>query len=66
MLMKASYLILSAASLGLLVFEAPSGGLMTTTPAVGKVESKPSKHSNQNVTMRSRHFVFIGAYHGGK
>lgn len=66
MFAKASYIVLSAASLGLLLFEAPRGQLLTTTPERGKVEHKAPDSSTNNPTVRSAHFVFIGGYHGGK
>lgn len=70
MFAKASYILLSAASLGLLFFEAPRGQLLTRTPERGKVEQKarpdsPNSSTN-NPTVRSAYFVFIGGYHGGK
>lgn len=67
MLMKASYILLSTASLGLLMFEAPRGALLTSAPDRGKVERKDRDNPTGagNVTVR-RHFVFIGGIHGGK
>jgi hypothetical protein len=70
MFVKASYLVLSLASLGLLLFEAPRGQLLTSKPELGKVEHKAAANSpnspNNNHTVRSAHFVFIGGFHGGK
>lgn len=69
MIMKASYILLSVASLGLLLFEAPRGSMLTSSPERGKVERKdrdnPTGAGNANI--RNRHmFLFIGGYHGGK
>lgn len=68
MFAKASYIVLSTATLGLLLFEAPRGGLLTGTPERGKVEHQaaPDSHSSNTHTVRSAHFVFIGGFHGGK
>jgi len=73
MFMKASYILLSVASLGLLLVEAPHGALLTSTPERGKVERKDhpgppgsAPGSGQTRTVRSAYFVFIGGYHGGK
>lgn len=69
MFAKASYILLSAASLGLLLFEAPRGNLLTKTPERGKVEQKDQPAvagSPHPRTVRSAYFVFIGGYHGGK
>jgi hypothetical protein len=71
MLTKATYIVLSLASLGLLLFEAPRGQLLTSKPERGKVEHKAASDSstspnNNNPTVRSAYFVFIGGYHGGK
>jgi len=66
MIAKASYILLSAASLGLLLFEAPRGKLLTGTPERGKVEQQAQPASAGSHTVRSAYFVFIGGYHGGK
>ena len=69
MFMKASYLLLSTASLGLLLFEAPRASLLTSTPERGKVQRSASQAvPTGNTTVRGGpHFVFIGGgYHGGK
>jgi hypothetical protein len=65
---KASYILISTASLGLLMFEAPRGNLLTTTPDRGKVEQKanPASADPNKPTARGAYFVFIGGYHGGK
>lgn len=65
MIMKASYILLSVASLGLLMFEAPSGALLTGAPQRGKVAKKTGPGPGGQ-TIRSAHFVFLGGYHGGK
>ena len=69
MVAKASYIVLSLASLGLLLFEAPRGNLLTGAPERGKVEQQanPSPNGpNTSRNVRSHYFVFIGGYHGGK
>ena len=63
-MLKAGYILLSAASLGLMLFEAPSGDLLTSTPERGKVERKINP--NAKTTVRAPMFVFLGGYHGGK
>lgn len=67
MFAKASYIVLSVASLGLLLFEAPRGNLLTGAPERGKVEqqAQPATPGSSH-TVRSAYFVFIGGYHGGK
>ncbi|PRP97496.1 hypothetical protein ENSA5_33890 [Enhygromyxa salina] len=66
MLLKASYILLSTASLGLLLFEAPRGALLTRSPDRGKVERQDKATPTGNVTIRRPYFVFLGGYHGGK
>jgi hypothetical protein len=68
MITKAIYILLSTASLGLLLFEAPRGGLLTSAPERGKVERQAhsSGSGGSGSTIRSPGFVFIGGYHGGK
>jgi hypothetical protein len=68
MLMKASYILLSTASLGLLLFEAPRASLLTRTPDRGKVQRQAQTIPSGNATVRGGpHFVFLGGgYHGGK
>jgi hypothetical protein len=69
MLMKASYILLSTASLGLLLFEAPRASLLTSAPDRGKVQRQAqSAVPTGNTTVRGGpHFVFLGGgYHGGK
>jgi hypothetical protein len=64
---KVLYLVLSAGSLGLLLFEAPRGALLTTTPEVGKAQRDPaSAGSGSGSTIRTPHYVFLGGFHGGK
>lgn len=65
MVRLALYAILSAGSLGLLLFEAPRGALLTTAPETGKVgKSAPDKSGR---TVRGTGFIFLGGgYHGGK
>jgi hypothetical protein len=70
MLMKASYVLLSLASLGLMMIEAPRGALLTRAPERGKVERQegavPLASANNRHTVRAATFVFLGGYHGGK
>lgn len=71
MVMKISYIALSLAALGLLLVEAPRGGLLTLTPdkeAVKHEAGKPYRY-----TPRSRGLFVawglgyaMGGYHGGK
>ena len=63
MLTKILYIVLSGASLGLLLFEAPGGALLTGKPDRGKVERGQNPVGG---TVRTPGFVFIGGYHGGK
>jgi hypothetical protein len=68
MILKGSYILLSAASLLLLLFEAPRASLLTSTPDRGKVERKATP-VGQTGTVRGSgaYFVFLGGgYHGGK
>lgn len=67
MFAKASYVVVSLASLGLLLFEAPRGNLLTSAPERGKVEQQNRPTApNARPTVRSAYFVFIGGYQGGK
>ena len=69
MFAKASYILISTATLGVMFFEAPRGKLLTRTPDRGKVEQKAnaaSSTSPDKPTARGAYFVFIGGYHGGK
>jgi hypothetical protein len=68
MFMKASYILLSTASLGLLLLEAPRASLLTSAPERGKVERQANPATAGNNTVRGGpHFVFLGGgYHGGK
>jgi hypothetical protein len=66
MVLKASYAVFSLASVGLLLFAAPSGALFTSKPERGKVERRVDPAAS-NGTVRRPHFVFIGGgYQGGK
>lgn len=62
---KVLYLVLSAGSLGLLLFEAPRGALLTTTPEVGKAQ-RDAANPGTGSTIRTPHYVFLGGFHGGK
>lgn len=63
MILKAVYILSSAAGLALLLVAAPSGALLTSTPERGKVERKANP---QSTTVRTPMFVYLGGYHGGK
>lgn len=66
MVAKVLYLVLSAGSLGLLLFEAPRGALLTTTPEVGKAQRAAAASGSGSTTIRTPHYVFLGGFHGGK
>jgi hypothetical protein len=69
MIMKSTYILLSGASLLLLLFEAPRASLLTRAPVHGKVERQAHVATpTGNTTVRGGpHFVFLGGgYHGGK
>ena len=71
-MLKIAYWVVSASTLGLLTFEAPSGALLTSAPERGKVtlqKPKPGTTSGANPTVRGAGAFFIwssGGYHGGK
>lgn len=67
MYLKASYILLSAASLLLLLFEAPRAGVLTGAPERGKAERGANPAAQTGTVRGGPHFVFIGGgYHGGK
>lgn len=63
MVMKATYVVLSLAAIGLLAVEAPHASWLTSTPERGKVERKTNPKGG---TVRMPVFVFLAGYHGGK
>ncbi|MEM7157348.1 MAG: hypothetical protein AAF799_31165 [Myxococcota bacterium] len=66
---KIAYWVLGASSMGLLMFDAPSGSLLTSEPERGKVTmSKPDKNGESKRTVRGGPtFIWLGGgYHGGK
>lgn len=67
-MLKIAYWVVSAGTLGLLAFEAPSGALLTTAPERGKVTSKPADKSKPTVRGGGAFFIWAsgGGYHGGK
>lgn len=70
-MLKIVYLVVSAATLGLLAFEAPSGSLLTSSPDRGKVKIGPEgKPAAGGTTVRGGPaFIWIGGgggYRGGK
>jgi hypothetical protein len=67
MIMKASYILLSATSLSLLLFEAPRASLLTGTPDRGKVQREANPKTPVGTVRGGPHFIFLGGgYHGGK
>ncbi len=66
-MLKIAYWVVSMGSLGLLMFEAPSGSLLTTAPERGKVTaSAPTKGSGPTVRGGPSFIWLGGGYHGGK
>ncbi len=67
MVRLALYTLLSAASLGLLLFEAPRGGLLTSAPERGKVGKADPRTGGPTVRGVGPAFIYLGGgYHGGK
>ncbi len=67
-MLKIAYWVVSAGTLGLLTFEAPSGAMLTSAPERGKVTLKQPKPGT-TPTVRGGGAFFIwssGGYHGGK
>jgi hypothetical protein len=63
-MMRIAYVVLGAASLGLLFLDAPGGGILTTAPERGKIEAGPEKSGSPSAR---RTFLFVGGgFHGGK
>ena len=67
MIMRIAYLLTSGSLLALLIFEAPRGALLTSTPEKGKVDKQgPTKKGGRSVRAVPV-FVFVGGgYRGGK
>jgi hypothetical protein len=70
-MLRIVYIALSVGSIGLLVVDAPSGGLLTTTPDRGKVELSKDKDGKTTTTGRTVRsgpaFIWLGGgYQGGK
>lgn len=64
---KIAYLVFATGSLGLLLFEAPSGGLLTTTPERGKVAISKTDQAQGRTVRGGPTFIWLGGgYHGGK
>ena len=65
-MLKIAYWVVSAGTLGLLAFEAPSGSVLTSAPERGKVTlSKPDK--GKPTVRGGPTFIWLGGgYHGGK
>lgn len=65
-MLKYVYWILSTGSLGLLALEAPTGQVLTSTPARGKVTQDKTRPGGPTVR-RGPTFIWLGGgYHGGK
>jgi hypothetical protein len=65
-MMRITYIVLGAASLGLLFLDAPGGAILTTAPERGKIEAGP-EHSGSGSPSARRTFLFVGGgFHGGK
>ena len=66
MIMRIAYLLTSGTLLTLLVFEAPRGALLTSTPQKGKVEKQAPTKGGRSVRAVPV-FLFVGGgYRGGK
>jgi len=69
-MLKIAYWVISAGSIGLLAFEAPSGSMLTSAPEKGKVTiNKPEKGKGKgSPTVRGGpSFIWLGGgFHGGK
>ncbi len=66
MIMRIAYLLSSGALLALLLFEAPRGALLTSTPDRGKVDKQAPNKGGRSVRAVPV-FVFVGGgYRGGK
>lgn len=67
MMLKIAYWVVSAGSLGVLLFEAPSGALLTTAPERGKVTASPTQGKGSPTVRGGPTFIWLGGgYHGGK
>lgn len=66
-MLKIAYWVVSTGSLGLLLFEAPSGALLSTEPERGKV-TMTTPGPNASPTVRGGPtFIWLGGgYQGGK
>ncbi len=61
------YAVLSVGSLGLLMFEAPRGGILTSAPEKGKVGKADPKAGGRTIRGSGPAFIYLGGgYHGGK
>jgi len=67
MMLKIAYWVVSAGSLGLLLFEAPAGALLTSEPERGKVTMQPGPNGGPTVRGGGPTFIWLGGgYQGGK
>lgn len=66
-MLKIAYWVVSAGSLGLLFFEAPSGSLLTTAPERGKVTMTQPAGGTGPTVRGGPTFIWLGGgYQGGK
>ncbi len=68
-MLKIVYWVVSAASIGLLAFEAPSGALLTSAPERGKVtlSNTPQGPAGTRTVRGGPSFIWLGGgYQGGK
>ena len=71
MLMKSVYLGAAALSLGLMLFEAPSGSVLASSPDRGKVQRQTATTTGSTELSIARRraiatWIFIGGISGGK
>ena len=73
MLMKSVYVGAASLALGLMLFEGPRGGVLTSAPDKGKVQQKTATTTGTEEelghTIRHHHvsrWIFIGGIAGGK
>jgi hypothetical protein len=67
-MLKIAYWVVSTGSLGLLMFDGPSGSLLTPAPERGKVTvSQPAQGTGSPTVRGGPTFIWLGGgYQGGK